>query len=579
VPTGSSRLRAAAPLLAVLLLALYPIFRDLGGPWLWDDETDTVVFARRIVATGLPTAWDGRIFLDSDYGFRIAPHVLGHDFVMVGTPWLPFYATAASFALLGADNAPARLPFAIAALATIALLYAFVQRATGCRRAALAAAILLVANTQFLLYARESRSYAFNMLFTIALLWCFAGLRAGAPRRVGAGLVAAAVLLFHTQIMPAAIAVATGGALALLHPRFRPRLVPLLWLAPWVALFTLPWVVLTWSETQTNWKPLETLRGLVPRVGQLGAESMVAIPWLGWLVGLPLLWRRFTRGDRDLLAIALGYVALVFVLFPLALPKVLMLVVGIRYVCALIPVAAAVTGVLVARASDGRPLRYAALLVLFGATHLAGNALPWLLFDESRHVVTREGPFMNVPRALGEKLLNLHWWYHVRGLGTPDPGTLPALVEFVNATTDAEDIVVTNFAWDGLYFYTNRRQAWRISPEAFPVIEHARRVGLPSYVTSLDGVEWLVWRHAADSLPNLTFEQARARLESRGARVEAVASFREILWENRPELHWHRFPRAGYPFAPRRLGPEGRSYPDAVVYRVLWPSGMLPSDG
>src|SRR5262249_40368926 len=87
--------------------------RGAPAPPLWEDEGDTVVFARQILATGLPTAWDGRTFLDSDFGFRVEPHALGRDFVMVGTPWLPFYVTAGSFAVFGESERAARLPFAL----------------------------------------------------------------------------------------------------------------------------------------------------------------------------------------------------------------------------------------------------------------------------------------------------------------------------------------------------------------------------------------------------------------------------------------------------------------------------------
>lgn len=561
------RLRRHAPLAAVLLLALFPVLGDLGGPYLWEDEADTAVFAQRIVATGFPTAWDGRNFLDSDYGFRIAPRALGQDFLMVGTPWLPFYATAASFALFGESNAAARLPFALASLATIALLYAFVLRTTGCRRAAFAAALLLVASTQFLLYAREARSYGFNMLFTVALLYGFVRLEG---RRRDLWLVAAAVLLFHTQIVPAAIALGACGALALFHPRFRPLLGPLLVRAPLVIALTAPWLVLGWSATQTNWRPIEGGFAWPSRVAQLGAESMVAIPWLGWAVAIPLLWRRFTAGDRDLLRVAFAYVAMLFLLLPLALDRTLLLVTGIRYVCGILPVAAAVTGVVVARASDARPRVYAALLALFAATHLAGNALPWLALGEGRNLGDKF-VFVNAPRGLGEKLFNATWWYHVRGIGEPNPGTLPPLVDFVNAAVGPEEVLVTNFAWDNLVFYTDRRQGFRISPHATAVVEAARDAGLPEYVFGFEDARWLVWRHASDPLPDLPFDAVRARFEARGARLEPAASFREVLWENRPELHWHRFAGVGHPFAPRRLGPGGRKYPDAVVYRIVSP--------
>jgi hypothetical protein len=559
------RLRRHAPLAVVLLLALYPIFGDLGGPYLWEDEADTAVFAQRIVATGFPVAWDGRNFLDSDYGFRIAPRALGQDFLMVGTPWLPFYATAASFALFGESNAAARLPFALASLATIALLHAFVLRTTQCRRAAFAAALLLVASTQFLLYAREARSYGFNMLFTMVLLYGFVRLEG---RRRDAWLVVAAVLLFHTQIIPAAIALGATGALALFHPRFRPLLRPLLSRAPLVIALTAPWLVLGWTATQTNWRPLEAGLAWPSRMAQLGAESMVAIPWLGWAIGLPLLWRRFSAGDRDLLWIAFAYVAMLFVLLPLALDRTLLLVLGLRYVCGLLPIAAAVTGVLIARASDARPRVYAALLVLFAATHLAGNSIPWLALGEGRSFGDKF-VFVNAPREFADKLWNTTWWYHVRGIGVPNPGTLPPLVDFLNAAVGPEEVLITNFAWDNLVFYTNRRQGFRIRPDAKAIVEAARAAGFPEYVFGLEGADWLIWRHSADPLPQLPFDAVRAHYEAQGRRLEPAASFREVRWENRPEIHWHRFAEVGHPFAPARFGAAGPLYPDAVAYRIL----------
>ena len=566
-------LRSRAALLVLLLLALWPLFRNLGGPLLWEDEGDTAVFARRILATGLPTAWDGRIFSDSDYGFRVAPHALGRDFVMVGTPWLPFYVTAGSFALLGESAWAARLPFALAALATLALLHAFVLRATGCRRAAFAAALLLLASTQFLRYARECRSYALNMLFTMAVLYGF--LRLGARRR-DPWLAVAAVLLFHSQILPAAIAFAACAALALLHPRFRSRLPAFLRRVPWVVAFTVPWLLLGWSAVATNWTPLERGVDLPARAMQLGVESTVAIPWLLWLVAGPRLWRSFREGDRDLLAIAACYVIAVFALLPLTLSQDILLAVGLRYVCGLLPVAAAVTGLVVARASDGRPLRFAALLVLLAATELAGNALPWLALGGGSGQLPIPGhPFVSVPGETSAKLFNATWWRFVRGLDAPNPGTVSSLVGFVDGAVGPDDVLVTNFSWDDLSFYTNRRQGFRIAPEATAVRDAAKAAGLPAYLFGLDDARWLIWRQAADPLPGMSFERVRATLEASGARLEPVARFRESLWENRPELHWHRFPGERY-FAPRKRDAEGRLHPDAVAYRIVRAGDTAP---
>jgi len=179
--------------------------------------------------------------------------------------------------------------------------------------------------------------------------------------------------------------------------------------------------------------------------------------------------------------------------------------------------------------------------------------------------------FVAAPRDAGEKLLNASLWHFLRGLGRPNPGTLRPIAEFVESHVGPDEVYVTNFAWDNLLFYTDRRQGFRISPEATTVRDAARAAGLPDYVFGLDGARWLVWRHAADPLPKLPFEAARAELEARGARLERVASFREVLWENRPELQWHRFPDVGFPFAPRRFGAAGRRWPDAVAYRIVWP--------
>jgi hypothetical protein len=62
----------------------------------------------------------------------------------------------------------------------------------------------------------------------------------------------------------------------------------------------------------------------------------------------------------------------------------------------------------------------------------------------------------------------------------------------------------------------------------------------------------------------------RAALEARGARLELVRTYPETLWENRPELHFHRFRDVGFPYAPRKLGAQGNRYKDALIFRVHW---------
>ena len=155
-------------ILAALGLAL--LLTNLGSDYLWADEGDTAVLASNIVKFGVPRAWDGVTFTDSDKGARE-----NDDLVMVSHPWMQYYVAAASFFVLGENTFSARLPFALTGWLTILLVYAFVWRVTANRWAAFYAAALTVLSVQFLLYSRQCRNYSLNMLLTCGLFWIFFG--------------------------------------------------------------------------------------------------------------------------------------------------------------------------------------------------------------------------------------------------------------------------------------------------------------------------------------------------------------------------------------------------------------------
>jgi hypothetical protein len=558
--------RELVPLLVVLLLGTYPILRDLGGPLLWEDEGDTAVFASNIARFGLPRAWDGRTFTDSDYGERIAPRLFGTDFVMVGTPWLPFYAVAASFVLFGESAWSARLPFAVAGLATLVLLYALVRRATGDPRAALASAILLLFSTQFLLYVRECRHYALTMLLSVALLIAFLRLR-DRPREWW--LVIIAVLLFHTQILPAATTLAACGALTLIHPGFRAVRRPFWVRLACVVLLTAPWLPISWSAFGVNWNPVNGAADLLPRFAQFAIETNVAIPLVGWAIGIPLLWHRFSGRDREWLALAGAVFAACFAIVPWTLSRDVLITVALRYVAGLIPIAAGVTAILIARASRGRPAVFVLLLGLFGLTHLAGNALPSFLLGESRRIPGTQ-LYASVPLRTSGKIFNGEWFAFMRGLGVSSPGTFGRIVAILQQKASPGDVVITNYSWDNLYFHTRLPQGLRL-PEGTPLHDAARTAGLPTYVFEPGHADWLIWRPAVDPIGNHTLEDLRTNFEARGARFELVAKLPDTTWENRPELTSHRFARDGFVFAPSKIGPFPMLPLEASVFRVHWP--------
>ena len=71
------------PFAVLASLALALLLTGLGSDYLWEDEGDTAVLASNILKYGVPKAWDGVTFIDSDRGARD-----NDDLVMVSHPWM-----------------------------------------------------------------------------------------------------------------------------------------------------------------------------------------------------------------------------------------------------------------------------------------------------------------------------------------------------------------------------------------------------------------------------------------------------------------------------------------------------------
>ncbi len=199
------------PFATVAIISAVLIFTNLSSDYLWEDEGDTAALASNILKFGVPKAWDGAAFLDSDHGAR-----LNRDLVMITHPWVQYYLTAGSFLVFGENTLAARLPFAVAAWMSILLVYIFLWRLTESRRIAFTAAALLVLSVQFLLYARQCRYCSLNMLLVVWLFWIFFEMKSA---RDCALFVLVSVLLFHTHPYGIAPVVAAGSGLRHLRSR------------------------------------------------------------------------------------------------------------------------------------------------------------------------------------------------------------------------------------------------------------------------------------------------------------------------------------------------------------------------
>jgi hypothetical protein len=70
MPRVYGSLRANWPFVTVAVLGLAMLLTNLGTDYLWADEGDTAVLASSILKFGVPKAWDGVTFTDSDLGAR-----------------------------------------------------------------------------------------------------------------------------------------------------------------------------------------------------------------------------------------------------------------------------------------------------------------------------------------------------------------------------------------------------------------------------------------------------------------------------------------------------------------------------
>src|SRR5438270_11016150 len=125
MPRVYGSLRANWPFVTVAVLGLAMLLTNLGTDYLWADEGDTAVLASNILKFGVPKAWDGVTFMDSDFGARE-----NEQLVLVSSPWAQYYMVAASFFIFGENTFAARLPFALAGWVSILVAYFSVWQIT-----------------------------------------------------------------------------------------------------------------------------------------------------------------------------------------------------------------------------------------------------------------------------------------------------------------------------------------------------------------------------------------------------------------------------------------------------------------
>jgi hypothetical protein len=247
---------------------------------------------------------------------------------------------------------------------------------------------------------------------------------------------------------------------------------------------------------------------------------------------------------------------------------------GVRYATAVMPLVAAVSGMLMVKIANGRAAIWISLLLLFCFTKFA-QLNPWLVWDArgfslgGNEIVEPHVPTTTIDRYLPMELV-----LFVRDLTVTNPGTVAATVDLLRAEAHPGDVLIANYEFEPLYFYTGLPLGMTILPE-YPIYAAARRRNLSEYCFSPDHVRWIVWRPAWDLTERDVFAEIQREVATEGGHLQHVRDVTETFWENRENIHFRRFSGGKYLFAwfPHSITdttPE--KFPPASIFRVEWPA-------
>jgi hypothetical protein len=492
-------------------LAAVLLFWGLTDKYLWQDEAATAVLAQRMLRFGRPIAYDGTNLITLDMHEVDDEDVLRQrtgdpkalidfyrerrdfkpDTTWKWQPWGLFVLPALSFQLLGPTTLAARLPFALAGLATVLLLFRLARRWCGGLLVATLACLLLVANPYWILHARQCRYYSLSSLFLVLTLLAYARWQWGG-RGGAAAFIAAAWCWFQVDYGTVWPVLAVLFADAFLSDPRRPwralrvGLVLAAALAPFVYYYEL------WGRGGESGGFLERFRDNLFNTNEYVVPVLVLLAAAVLLAGR---WRSLERAERRMIAVACGIVAAMALWVP-----AVSVYSYLRYVIVVVPAGALLTAWVLARAPR---LAWLGLAVLV--------CTPWLSL-----------PFRAVaPPENAEELHRLYrveWTHLYTDIFThqPDPNRL--VIDWLKRNAAPTDEILINYEDFPLMFYLPNPIRGGVA--AFRVEDDARTP--PRFLILRNSVHFVYWE---------AFRREQAKY--RWAPVPLKAP--DVLWGNNPD--------------------------------------------
>ena len=380
-----------------------------------------------------------------------------------------------------------------------------------------------------------------------------------------------AIVLFHIHpigIVPAGVL----AILTLVHRPFAPQR-RWLWLAlPVVVVFTIPWFAFARAGYTENALLVPSVRDFFARFAQYLIECASVTPLVG-IVALSvvlLICRRHGFGflaarERDFLLVIFAVILSYAFAMTLTQRTAALWVTGVRYTSAIIPLVAIAAGILIVKIAPQKMFVWMSMLFVFAFTNL-GQITPWILWADKNPDPENKIVAVHVPQRIIDGLIATGSLFFVRDLFRANPGTLAASCEFLRKNAKPGEVVITNYESEPLYFHTRLPQGMKIMKQD-SIYEIAKRRQLPDYVFGVEHARWVVWRFNWDDYLGIKWADLEHRLLSEGAKISDAAQLEETAWENRENVHFHRF--AGN----RYLFPQDKNLAPVHIFRVEWPAG------
>ncbi len=510
--------------LLLVATAAVALLTNLGNVYLWQDEAETALLSQRLGRYGLPLAFDGRNLI------RQAPQDVQYtaDYVWVYHPWLPFYFTALSFHFLGPTTFAARLPYALAGLSTILLLYFSLRHHFPDRRVAMLGSTFLLFSVPFLLHARQCKYFPFAALFAVAATDGYLRLRednGDGGDWVLPYFILSGFCLFQSNFGAFLPLMAAVGLHFLLSRPGRIAIKRMALALGTMALFVLPWAIYlqTWARGRFVFDVYRFVGHLVH----------YAVYVTGWVLPLPMLlllvyWYVRDWRPRRLFYVAPGEASVVnlFILI-VAISIVFLSVTFIwmyfSYVVQLVPLLAALLAVLVLRVMDRSRLLGYTLMVLLLATNVV-HLFPYAfaLVQRFKWASLAPRPYLAETDALIATAGNfrLDVVDYAYELTHDYDGPNEGIVLFLREHAKAGDMVLANYGELPIAFYLNLDFAG----------------GLSGYrLESAEQSEWVINRRDGP------YRDEVERIVADGKYEAIEIPYPDLPWGNRPVPEYHKF--------------------------------------